>query len=427
MALRRLFTEPHRVVGAAVLGIDLRGVGQHEPRHGCLQRRDALVVPDGDDRLRGRLAVQPAVEHPRAIEGRVHLAQAGQVALEQLVGVEAEQLVAVLEVVGHVEEAAAVVALGLDEVGVLDQADERQLAVGHVGPVEVAERPVELEQQAERGEVLDRRLGEAGELREDVVRDGGDHPVVALRAGRLEAARVVAGAERAGSAVGDLEVRRDASRRAVDQHAPAVRLDPRAQRLEQRLPRAGRVAELLLARVLAAAQAQLVPDPDHGDLVGAGAELAPQHRAPDLAVGGLPHPLLDPRPGGHPLERRPVVRQPLQRRRRRRPSARATSGGERLEAQQVAGRRERPLAPVREHRHARRAPLQLQAQLVVERGDVPVGGEQVVVVALEQVAAADVDRRRHPAQPRPALVDVDLVPGRGEPVGGDQPARRPPR
>ena len=177
---RRLFAEPHRVVGAAVLGIDLRGVGQDEPRHGRLQRRDALVVPDGDDRLRGRLAVQPAVDHPRAIEGRVHLAQAGQVALEQLVGVEAEQLVAVLEVVGHVEEAAAVVALGLDEVRVLDQPDERQVAIGHVGPVEVAERPVELEQQAERGEVLDRRLGEAGELREDVVRDGGDHAVVAL-------------------------------------------------------------------------------------------------------------------------------------------------------------------------------------------------------------------------------------------------------
>jgi len=40
---------------------------------------------------------------------------------------------------------------------------------------------------------------------------------------------------------------------------------------------------------------------------------------------------------------------------------------------------------------------------------VAVGGEQVVVVALEQVAAADVDRRRLAAQPGPALVDVDLV------------------
>ena len=32
--------------------------------------------------------------------------------------------------------------------------------------------------------------------------------------------------------------------------------------------------------------------------------------------------------------------------------------------------------------------------------------EQVVVVALEQIAAADVERRRLAAEPRPALVDV---------------------
>ena len=46
---------------------------------------------------------------------------------------------------------------------------------------------------------------------------------------------------------------------------------------------------------------------------------------------------------------------------------------------------------------------------VVELGDVAVAREQVVVVALEQVAAADVDRRGLAAEPRPALVDVGPV------------------
>ena len=61
-------------------------------------------------------------------------------------------------------------------------------------------------------------------------------------------------------------------------------------------------------------------------------------------------------------------------------------------------------------------PLELvrHPQLVVERRDVAVGGEEVVVVALEQVALADVERRRLAAQPGPALVDVDRVAGLGQ-------------
>jgi hypothetical protein len=79
---------------------------------------------------------------------------------------------------------------------------------------------------------------------------------------------------------------------------------------------------------------------------------------------------------------------------------------------------------VGEHRHARRPPLKLvgHPELLVQPRDVPVGGEQVVVVALEPVAAADVERRGLPAEPRPALVDVDRVAGGGDPVRGDQPA-----
>ena len=44
----------------------------------------------------------------------------------------------------------------------------------------------------------------------------------------------------------------------------------------------------------------------------------------------------------------------------------------------------------------------------------------MVVVALEQVAAADVERRRLAAEPRPALVDVDLMAGLSEPERADE-------
>src|SRR3954465_9124685 len=68
----------------------------------------------------------------------------------------------------------------------------------------------------------------------------------------------------------------------------------------------------------------------------------------------------------------------------------------------------------------RRPPLQLvgHPELLVEPRDVAVGGEQVVVVALEQVAAADVDRRRLAAEAGPALVDVDRVAGLGQAHAG---------
>ncbi len=215
--------------------------------------------------------------------------------------------------------------------------------------------------------------------------------------------------------------------RPVDQHAPAARLDLVLQRREQVLPRAPRVAEVLLARVLPTPQPQLVPDPHHRDVVRAGAELAAQHRAPHLAPGGAPHPLLDPLARGDPLVRRLVVGEPLQPEHgEAHPDA--VERRHRAEAQEVHRRRERPLAAVGEHRDARRPPLELvrHPELLVEPRDVAVGGEQVVVVALEPVPAADVDRRRLAAEPGPALVDVDLVARRRDPVRGDQAAHARP-
>ncbi len=44
----------------------------------------------------------------------------------------------------------------------------------------------------------------------------------------------------------------------------------------------------------------------------------------------------------------------------------------------------------------------------------------MVVVALEQVALADVERRGLAAEPGPALVDVDRMAGFGQAQGGDE-------
>ena len=180
--------------------------------------------------------------------------------------------------------------------------------------------------------------------------------------------------------------------------------------MEERLPRAARVAEELLARLLAlelAPHRELAPQPRHRDVVGAVAELAAQQRAPDLVVGLLAHRVADPVARGDVLERPDLARVALQLQHRQ-AHAQSVDRGQRAEAQQVQRAGERPRATLEEERHRRRAPLELarHPELVVELGDVAVAGEQVVVVALEQVAAADVDRRRLAAEPGPALVDV---------------------
>ena len=214
-------------------------------------------------------------------------------------------------------------------------------------------------------------------------------------------------------------------RRAVDQHAPAARRDRVRERREQRLPRAARVAEELLPGVGAADRApqpQLAPQPHHRDLVAAVAELPAQQRPPDRRPRGAPHPALDPRPRRHALERRRVV-EALQREHRD-AHAHAVQRRQRPEAQEVERRHEGMHAPLGEHGDARGQPLDLAGhpELRVERGDVAVRAEQVVVVALEAVAAADVDRRRLATQPRPALVDVDRVARVREPARGNEAA-----
>jgi hypothetical protein len=104
----------------------------------------------------------------------------------------------------------------------------------------------------------------------------------------------------------------------------------------------------------------------------------------------------------------------------REPEPQAGAQLQRLEPEQVERRGERVAAAAREHRDARRPPLDrvLDAELAVEPGDMAVAREQVVVVALDQQAVADVDRRRLAAEPRPALVHDDVVAPAREPVRG---------
>ena len=214
--------------------------------------------------------------------------------------------------------------------------------------------------------------------------------------------------------------------RAVRQHAPPAVGDGARQRVEQRLPGVARVAEPLLAHVVAgdrAAQPQLAPQPHHRDPVGALAELAAQQRAPDLLPRLPSHPPLDPRARRHLLVGRAVAGEALQREHRR-AHAHARERRERPEAEQVERRDERVQRAARVERDARGPPLDRvgHPELLEQAGDVAVGGEQVVVVALQPVAVADVERGRLAAEPGPALVDVDGVSGARQPAGCDEAA-----
>ena len=336
------------------------------------------MVADGHDRLRRGLAVQPARADPVRREARVDLPQARQVRGQQLLGSQVQQRVAGREVVGDVEKAPAAVALAIDEVRVLDEADERHLGVGDVRPVERRELPVELEQEAERRVVLRRpQPAEVGvadrraqvvveELLEDVAGDRRDDGVVALGAAlRVIGARVVALAKRAGRAGAHEQpaVARAAQvrRRTVDQHAPAGGDDRVAQRMEEQLPGVRRVAELLVARLVAlelAAQRELAPQPGHRDVLGARAELPAQQRAPDLAPRPAAHVALDPLACGDRLKRADLAGALLQQQHGD-PHPQPRRRRQRLEAQEIQRPVERPLAPVEEERHRRRLPFQL--------------------------------------------------------------------
>src|SRR5687767_4162665 len=104
----------------------------------------------------------------------------------------------------------------------------------------------------------------------------------------------------------------------IDVHP--VGTDALDERVEEGLPRAARVTELLLARLLAldlAPQRELAPQPDHGDLLRARAELPSQQRPPDLLPRLTAHALLDPLTRRDLLVGRAIAAEALQRDHRR--------------------------------------------------------------------------------------------------------------
>src|SRR5688572_6643658 len=103
-----------------------------------------MAVADARDGLGGLLTERPVPQDVMPIEARVHLSQRCHVMRQQLLGVHAREWVAAGHVVRHVEVARGV-ALRRNEIRVLDEAEERYLAIGDVRPVGGTEWTLELE------------------------------------------------------------------------------------------------------------------------------------------------------------------------------------------------------------------------------------------------------------------------------------------
>src|SRR5204863_2394940 len=67
---RSLTTEAHAVVRAAILRVDLSGVGDEDARDGRLERKDAAAIPDLWYRLRCFFAKRPCAQDVVLVEGR---------------------------------------------------------------------------------------------------------------------------------------------------------------------------------------------------------------------------------------------------------------------------------------------------------------------------------------------------------------------
>ena len=160
----------------------------------------------------------------------------------------------------------------------------------------------------------------------------------------------------------------------------------------------------------------LVPEPGHHELVVQVAELAAQERAPDDVQVAPPGEAADPLLGGHALESGAVALTPQVQ--PHQPQADAVDEAHRREAQEVQRRDERVDAVAVEDADLRRAPGQPVAQphLFDQADGGGVGGEQVVVEALDRLAA-DLERAHQPAELRARLEQVDAVALLEEPVG----------
>src|SRR5262245_54476880 len=99
-----LIAEADAVVRAAILGIDLRRVGEVEAGQAGAMVRDTLTVVERNDWLSRALAEDPRMLDPGALEVGVDAAQVGNVGVDQLVITHGEIRMIRLEILGKIDE-----------------------------------------------------------------------------------------------------------------------------------------------------------------------------------------------------------------------------------------------------------------------------------------------------------------------------------
>ena len=170
---------------------------------------------------------------------------------------------------------------------------------------------------------------------------------------------------------------------------PALLHDPLAADVEHGAEAAHGITQPLLFQPPPRryAQEDFAPQPGHADLIVVVAELAPQHRLPDNAPGGIAHVRLHPLRGGYALEFAPVAGFLQHKRPQSQPDA--VDEAQRRKAEQVHRRGEVPDATAVIQAHPRFQPLQrvAQAQFFNQLHHVGVADEQMVVAALQLATA----------------------------------------
>ena len=382
---------------------------------------DASAVVHADD---GLGAVHPVVvvfHDPVGGEVGVELAEVGDEVGQQFGGFLAVEVAVAVGVVGEIDDVMAAVEAAVNHIGMLNDADEGQGAVGHIEPVFGGEGAIQHQDQQHRREVLcrfqdgavvGRQVGnQAGEY---VGGGGGDDGVVFVIPGRAVGQ---GGGEAGGLSVGG----DDALDAGAGMHLPALGDDVFSAGVKDAPEAAHRVAEPLFLHTLAGGDAQvnLAPEPGHADAVVVVAELAAQHWFPDDAVGGFAHIAADPFGGGYALVFAPVAgflegESPQA-------EADALEQGQGRKAQQVQGGGKVPDAAIVEEADFGFQPVEFAAQpeFLDEAHHIGVADEEVVVAAF-QVAAADGEGGGLSAEEGGGFEDFGEVSLSGEFVGGGQ-------
>ena len=355
---------------------------------------------------------------PVALQLGEHALQVRHRKGQHLVGAHRVQGLGVRQVLREVDDVAAAIGFCTLEVGVLDDAHEREVGVVDVEPVGVGQRAVQLQHQAHIGQIVDAfqlcdvgRLGPAAHHVGHQRQRRCHHHMV----GHQAAARVL---HAPAAAFG-----RDGADRGTGQGLPAQRMHAGLQRGGQGLEAAAEVGQALLAALAAAAapQLELVPEPHRRDLVGHGAELALQQRLPHHLVDAFTAQLAQPLGRGLALQRHPVV--DAARTQRQQAQADAVEKAQRREVQQVPGRGqlEEVVGVVNAGVGRVDGHLRREAQLVDQRHHLAVVGEPVVVETVEPLAA-DVEGGGQAGNVRCSFQHRDMDALLGEFIGRGQAA-----